>query len=191
MADQIYRLVPDVLEFLNTSSKTISDFEDNKFHVEMWQRCFDMKIKSPIEHILYIAFHMLLQINYMEESDIHEHNGKIYAIGTALEPQHEIGPYVVDFLAYHRENHNDRTTECIVECDSQEWHERTEEQRRYEKQRDRFLTTKGYKILHFTGKEIKDHPYHVAAEILSILTGQEADTFLNRNFIDEPALTTR
>lgn len=42
----------------------------------------------------------------------------------------------------------------IVECDGHEYHERTKEQARRDKKRDRFFTAKGFKVLRFTGSEI-------------------------------------
>jgi Uncharacterized protein conserved in bacteria len=65
--------------------------------------------------------------------------------------------------------------QVIVECDSQQFHERTEEERRYEKQRDRFLTVEGYKVFHFTGAEIVRNPWSVAAEILEFVVTDRAN----------------
>jgi len=54
----------------------------------------------------------------------------------------------------------------VVECDSQQFHERTEEERRYEKARDRFLQKKGYKIFHYTGADIKSNYKKIVREII-------------------------
>lgn len=51
--------------------------------------------------------------------------------------------------------------------------------RRYEKQRDRFLTKQGYKILHFTGTKIWNDPMSVAAEVISFLTGDSTENLLS------------
>lgn len=55
----------------------------------------------------------------------------------------------------------------IIECDSQQFHERTEPERRYEKARDRFLQVEGYKIFHYTGASIKNNSLDIAKEIIA------------------------
>ena len=75
--------------------------------------------------------------------------------------------------SFHRHIHNTGENigkKIIIECDSQLFHERTEKERRYEKLRDRYFTKKGYKIFHYTGKEITDYPCKIAAEILAYIT---------------------
>lgn len=42
----------------------------------------------------------------------------------------------------------------VVECDGHDFHERTKEQARRDKQRDRFFQSKGYRVLRFTGSEL-------------------------------------
>lgn len=53
----------------------------------------------------------------------------------------------------------------IVECDGHEYHERTKEQARRDKRRDRFFTAKGFKVLRFTGSEIWADPDACAEEV--------------------------
>lgn len=53
----------------------------------------------------------------------------------------------------------------IVECDGHEYHERTKEQARRDKKRDRYFTAQGYKVLRFTGSEIWADPDECAGEI--------------------------
>jgi very-short-patch-repair endonuclease len=53
----------------------------------------------------------------------------------------------------------------IVECDGHEYHERTKEQARRDKKRDRFFTAKEFKVLRFTGSEIWADPDACAEEI--------------------------
>ena len=57
----------------------------------------------------------------------------------------------------------------VIECDSQQFHENTEKERRYEKERDRYMTKEDYKILRYTGKEIMENPYKVAKNAISIM----------------------
>ncbi len=184
------KLVEDVCKFLfESAAPIVGDYESELFGREIWCRFQDMKIDSPIEQLLYIAFHTLMRIHSYDECEPQEtKKGEIYLYGMALDPQVKIGEYRVDFIAFDKPGFSRPEKEFVVECDSQQWHERTEEQRRYEKQRDRFLISKGYKTLHFTGTEIKENPYKVAAEIMSHLTGRTVNDLYNVNFL--PELTT-
>ena len=79
--------------------------------------------------------------------------------------------FKVDFLCGNKIEKS-----VLVECDSQQFHERTEKERRYEKARDRYLKIKGMEILHYTGKEILENPFLVAKEIINyLLPGMELD----------------
>jgi very-short-patch-repair endonuclease len=82
-----------------------------------------------------------------------------------IEPQRQIGDYRVDFLVSWTETNwataNTRsepptqiTTFLIVECDGHEYHERTKEQAKRDKGRDRILQSCGYSVFRFTGSEI-------------------------------------
>lgn len=57
----------------------------------------------------------------------------------------------------------------IIECDGHDYHERTKEQARRDKRRDRYFTSKGYKVLRFTGSEIWADPDACAEEIVENL----------------------
>ena len=109
------------------------------------------KINSPIEQLLFLTLN--LADNFYNLSIQPYERIKIF-------PQFKIGKYRVDFVVKGDAN------EVIVECDSQEWHERTEKQRRAEKERDRYLQTKGYSVFRYTGKEIMEDTFLVALDIL-------------------------
>ena len=55
--------------------------------------------------------------------------------------------------------------------DAESFHERTKAERQYEKKRDRFFTTRGFRMLRFTGSEIFKDPYIVAVEIIKAVSG--------------------
>jgi very-short-patch-repair endonuclease len=61
----------------------------------------------------------------------------------------------------------------IVECDGHEYHERTKEQARRDKKRDRFFTAQGFKVLRFTGSEIWADPDACADEIVENLASND------------------
>ena len=78
-------------------------------------------------------------------------------------PQMEIGEYRVDFLwkRFLREppdRYRYRLPAVVIECDGHDFHERTKEQAKRDKSRDRTLQREGYHVLHFTGSEIWRNP---------------------------------
>ncbi|MDO8357217.1 MAG: DUF559 domain-containing protein [Nitrospirota bacterium] len=100
--------------------------------------------------------------------------GQTIVHGLDITPQYVLGKYRIDFkVSYDRSPKHFadiaqlQSNVILVECDSQEWHERSEKERRYEKARDRYLISNGHEVFHYTGKEIKDDPVTVAAEIIA------------------------
>lgn len=86
----------------------------------------------------------------------------------------ELPSNITAFMDYCAKENED----VIIECDSQMFHDRTERERRYEKMRDRYLIQQGYKTFHYTGKEITDSPFKVAAEILAYVTKSSVEDIL-------------
>ena len=168
------KIVKDVLSFIRSSSEIVGNYEAELFDIDMWNQCQDYPIDSPIEQIFFVAFKTLMTINSID-SEPHEVNGKSFFNGVGIIPQKEIGKYRVDFFTFFENTTEKIRREVVVECDSQEFHERSEQERRYEKARDRFLQSNGYKVFRFTGKEIKDEPFRVARDVLAYLTGDEMD----------------
>jgi len=173
----------NVQNFLKKAADVVGEYHRGWFYEEY--RCQfndDHVVDSPIEQLFYCAIHALRKIN-----DIPLGDGG--TAGLYVEPQISINKYKVDFeVSYHElirgrdkfdfENKHKyilysatsiESKRVIVECDSQIFHERTEPERRYEKKRDRDLIRLGYKVFHFTGKEINDNPYLPAKEVLEYL----------------------
>ena len=142
-----------VNDFLQKCSVLVGDYYKVDFMTERTAAIKILEITSPIEQLLFIALETLIKTN---------------DLSIEITPQYVIDKYRVDFLLSFIPDTSESI--LIIECDSQEWHERTEKERRYEKQRDRYLTSKGYKFLHFTGKEIKQDPIDIAYEILRTFT---------------------
>jgi len=168
----------NVLEFLNEQEKEIGKYESDLFFMNMIDIIHDYKIKSPIEKLLFIALKSIQRFNYIDnfEADSPNH---VYRYGLTYEPQFKIGKYTVDFkIQYHYSlNRTLMSKTIIVECDGHEFHDKNKEQRKYEKERDRFIVKQGYKIFHYTGSEIFNNPLDIAVEILSYLTGIDKDSF--------------
>ena len=81
--------------------------------------------------------------------------------------QAEIGKYKVDFFVYVICCSNSK--EFIIECDGHDFHEKTKEQAKHDKERDRFLQSIGYPVYRFTGSEIYNSPLSVMFEIREIV----------------------
>lgn len=66
------------------------------------------------------------------------------------------GNYRVDFVINVINKTKGIDKKIGIECDGYAYHEKSQEQMIYEKKRQRYLTEKGYVMLHFMGKEIMD-----------------------------------
>lgn len=69
-----------------------------------------------------------------------------------IAPQVLWGNFTVDFVVFARQN--GKISEVIVECDGHDYHERTKEQARRDRSRDRHFVKQGIPVLRFTGSEI-------------------------------------
>lgn len=100
-----------------------------------------------------------------------ESSGHFYEV----ESQGEVADLHPDFLI-RAKFWADRTNEeeswvhstVAVECDGHEYHERTKEQARRDKSRDRKLLSLGFPVLRFTGSEIHEGPLRAAESVLRI-----------------------
>jgi very-short-patch-repair endonuclease len=170
---EIKELKMNVLEFINSCAEDIGKNESEGANITMWNRIQDY-MDSPIEQLMYCALYTIARLNWFNMAEPIYIGEKTYLNGLSIYPQYEIGTYRVDFLVVFNQltyiDEHPRKTEVIVECDSQQFHERTEQERRYEKKRDRFLQTQGYKVFRFTGSEITKNPLSLAVEVISIVT---------------------
>jgi len=176
------KLAKNVVEKMNGFADDVAKYKRG-FYYSNFCEDYEDEIVSPIERILYGALGALILMSLSGRSECNSVNRKTEEYitqGFDVSSQCNIGKYKVDFMVSYVPtgyyiSQPTVSNAVIVECDSQKWHERTEKQRRYEKKRDRFLIKEGYKVFHYTGKEIIDTPYKVAAEILSEVSGSNID----------------
>jgi very-short-patch-repair endonuclease len=120
--------------------------------------------ESPIEQLLYLGMYKhfepimhVIGINYM------------------ILPQFPIKlankNYRADFMV-RVQNSNGIIKEYLIECDGHDYHERTKEQAKKDKAKDRDLQKEGYIVLRFTGSEIYENPYLCAREISGVIAKQ-------------------
>lgn len=176
----------NVLAFIDKCSVSIGECEREASNIRMWCECSD-DIKSPIEQLLFCALYTIKLLN--SSCFLHTHrcdNGETSYQGLIINPQYKIDKYRVDFLIeYVNISADNGGSKVVVECDSQEFHDRSEFERRYEKQRDRDLQSLGYKVFRFTGTEIFKDPMAVALEIVSFLTGVNKSDFITCSNIED------
>lgn len=154
LAQQFIEWVIGSLEEFESTEKAINSPVEQLFFIEWYSRHF-ISIENNI-----LPFFLLPQ--YQDEST---------------------GKYILDFKAsflgallitnkifrYDSESHLTIDEPKLgIEIDSHIWHERTKEQVQYDKQRERFLIAKGWKLLRFTGSEIYKNPTKCLDETIEV-----------------------
>ena len=90
-----------------------------------------------------------------------------------IEPQAKIGKYRVDFLVTYVERWEDgielARTQMAIECDGHYFHDRTKEQARKDKERDRMLQSLGLRVYRYTGSEIWADVFKCACQAINEL----------------------
>ena len=171
----------NVKKFLSESGSIIATSEADCFEGFLWCEVMELGITSPIEKMFYIAFKTVARFHRLPEAQPINIDGKKVFRGLGIDSQFKIGKYRCDFRCYWDSNNGSKAV--LVECDSQEFHERNESERRYEKRRDRFLNSEGHLVMHFTGKEIIEKPYLVASEVISSITSIPLDEVYDPNYL--------
>lgn len=180
MTKPFIKLTPNVNQFITRCSQIVGNSSSDLFALNQEFFFRDNDINSPIEQMFRIAFHTLLETNSILETylEISPEN-KIYQAGILLQSQFKVGDYRVDFIAVNQKSTIEKTKMVIIECDSQQFHDRSEPERRYEKQRDRYLQTLGYTVFRFTGSELCKEPFRCAAEVIGFLTGNDVQEIID------------
>lgn len=87
--------------------------------------------------------------------------------GVTLELQAQIGNYRADFLiTFHHPQAATELFRVVVEVDGHAFHERTKQQAARDKRRDRHMTTRGYRVLRFSGSEVWKDPAGCAEQVI-------------------------
>lgn len=85
-------------------------------------------------------------------------------------PQFRFKTYRLDFAIFYRCSSWDRPAMIAIECDGHDYHDGTKEAAERDKKRNRALTTAGWHVLRFTGREIHRNPRACAEEVEGLLT---------------------
>jgi len=107
-----------------------------------------------------------------------------------IAPQAQLGDYRVDFMVTYVEREFDwperneisdkgkvpekkiARKQMIIECDGHDYHERTKEQARRDKERDRTLQSFGYLVYRYTGSEIWEDVFKCAHQAITTLKAE-------------------
>lgn len=160
-ARQIARAQFEKRKSTKPSKKTMKDWE-------YWKKRYMEEVIRDAEDRISVAD--------MHESPIEKIAGlylfKLYEnfpIGIIkTHPQVIIGKYTVDFMVTYELN-NGKEIGIVIECDGHDFHEKTKEQVKRDKERDRFMTKEGYMILRYSGSEIVDDPLRIVIDVQQII----------------------
>jgi very-short-patch-repair endonuclease len=114
-------------------------------------------ISSPIEQLFAMEWHYL---------------GVSERLGVVLTPQHEV---IVDGLTYRLDFSVTRPSSNLkiaIELDGHQFHERTPEQARKDKGRERVITRQGYIFHRFAGGEVMRSPKKCVNEVEDLIQKQ-------------------
>lgn len=161
--DRITQMIGDAAE--SAALRFIEEFEGVRANCE-----------SPIEELLLAALFIYdkevgqpKQMFFMQKGG--PQGGPPFDETVFVYQQAQVGPYRVDFLILDASLPFElgEPRWLVIECDGHDFHERTKEQARRDKRRDRFLQLKGYRVLRFTGSEIWADAEKCADEIIKHL----------------------
>lgn len=136
--------------------------------------------ESQIESAIGLA--MMTRRGYSPATEIffkfNDQNNPLYEQKTPerliIYPQRKILKYRVDFqITAFIENYATRELEkrsAIIECDGHDFHEKTKDQAKRDKKRDRQLQSEGHKVFRFTGSEIWTDVFACVEEVFNDLT---------------------
>ena len=114
--------------------------------------CELSRCESPIEQQFFIEW-------------MRQHNGEPWYIRP--QKRYHLGDkvYRADFSVITKSSH-----EVVIECDGHDFHEKTKEQAKMDKARDRAFQSANIPIFHFTGSEIYRDVFHCVKEVTDFLS---------------------
>jgi very-short-patch-repair endonuclease len=131
--------------------------------------------ESPIEQAVFLALTIAGREHFTTVSYVTpagRSGGDMLAPDIlTIEPQAQLGDYRVDFLltAEHGDPSRALKAQMVVECDGHDFHERTKEQARRDRNMDRTLQSLGFECYRYTGREIWNDVYGRASEAVDAL----------------------
>lgn len=135
------------------------------------------KCESPIEELLLAALYVASEDGVADlKFSAGNPRAEAYTDETSyVYLQAKVGQYRVDMLIHDASMPFELAHPrwMVIECDGHDFHERTKEQARRDRQRDRYMQSQGLKVLRFTGSEIWEDPGKCAEEIIEHLAAND------------------
>lgn len=150
---------------MRTPQQKIADYIHRRYLEEMQlasAKAASMGM-SPIEDIFFAALWNVALLEGTHEPEVTDTPAP-WLLG--ISSQVRIEKFRVDFVISVRNAHSNAFKRLVVECDGHDFHERTKEQARKDRSRDRRLQELGYVIYRFTGAELYRDPVKCAQDVL-------------------------
>ena len=122
-----------------------------------------LKCESAIEKLLLLALKDFFKnANYF--------NGRYeYVVTPQAEINYKNKKYRADILLNACDFVQEKHVKFAIECDGHEFHEKTKEQVRRDRSRERDLMKLGYTVIRFSGSEIVESPDECALEVWEVV----------------------
>ena len=127
------------------------------------------RCESPIEHQLCLALAEAPGFRWRVPTDHPWHVGRWEDLELLLLAQPDCGPYRPDFAIARADWLYPEPLPVLVEVDGYQYHSGKEQAER-DRTRDRFLTSQGAAVLHFSGGEVWRDAGRCASEILALVS---------------------
>jgi len=138
-----------IKEFIEKKCLCLSEYLTSMLSIQR-------KIKSPIEKMFYLEWHYQRLFSQRGE----------YFLLPQFQQTDITGKYIVDFLVTDIFINNPI---IVIEIDGHDFHEKTKEQVRKDKIRERFITKNVKKFLRFSGSEVFENPGKAVNEVMSLI----------------------
>lgn len=119
---------------------------------------FSKKSESPIEAMLFNALTYVISAGYFQASEVGSFRHPVHLGQQVVEGDYRID---ITLCAPHI------GLRVAIECDGHAFHERTPEQAERDKRKDRALTSAGWMVIRFTGREIYRDPFACAYDAIN------------------------
>jgi very-short-patch-repair endonuclease len=175
MAEIIQRMQSEMKQVFAAYADEIADLAKSDFNEKIER--VGSRCESPIELMFLGAFIVELaedspdlRVDFLNiDHCIHYHEKSCCFIAQA-----DLGQYRTDFFIEMAFNRN-VWLRVAIECDGHEFHERTKEQARRDRRRDRWMQLNGIAIFRFTGSELWKDAKDCAQQILQFLNRRQEE----------------
>jgi very-short-patch-repair endonuclease len=146
-------------------------FENQRQSARHCESVFGQRGDSPIEWAMSVAFQYAECLGMggnelkQPKDDWSVYFNDANFQGTVIIPQAKVKNYRADFMIVT--GGNGVNVAVAIECDGHDFHERTKEQARHDRSRDRFFVEQGIIVLRFTGAEIYANANDCAEQALT------------------------